>query len=633
MTILSNFPKESTDLKNHLDDNTKHLSSIEKEKINTMLTPADENTLFVVPGKNDYNIVEVIDDGVTAEFFLQDNLNMGTDNIVWGIGASARGRQCVSVPGTFFNIVEANGNIITLDKSINNYSFTGEIVLCSSIQSIPPKKLTILDVDEEGYNITVATEEDIAINYDYVVLIKSLANSAADANHAEGSKTIACANTGAHAEGAQTLATGVASHAENQFTEAKGNRSHAEGFHTKASATNQHVQGRYNTEDKQGVYADIIGNGISENSRSNAYTLDWQGNGWFAGDVTVGDQNIELLKNDLSNVNQEIFATKVAEASSSSNSKDVKTCRFVIGTSTNGWTEADCDYLCDGVDDQVEIQAAIDALPESGGEIIVLDGTYNITSSIILNKSNTALFGNGSATILKRMWQESKESSMIETHYDTVKVSISNLSFDGNRNSFSSTLNRSLYFRSNQGIVNNNAFYNGGYGLYIVHCNCRVINNIFLENSRGCYTDGSSTIIINGNTFIKNISYGLEDHSYRCVISSNSFSNNETGIDASGSSGYSIIIGNCLTHNNIGICIDVTRRNNMYKKSLVFGNYIVRGNGLPSDYSENQYTLYLKDRGQAEIDQNVFAYNMLWGKNYVNESTGTNNEFIGNKFE
>ena len=26
-----------------------------------------------------------------------------------------------------------------------------------------------------------------------------------------------------------------------------------------------------------------------------------------------------------------------------------KTARFVIGTSTAGWTAADCDYLCDGL--------------------------------------------------------------------------------------------------------------------------------------------------------------------------------------------------------------------------------------------------------------------------------------------
>lgn len=44
-----------------------------------------------------------------------------------------------------------------------------------------------------------------------------------------------------------------------------------------------------------------------------------------------------------------------------------RTCRYVVGTSTAGWTEADCDFLCDGTDDQEEINAAINAIPEHGG--------------------------------------------------------------------------------------------------------------------------------------------------------------------------------------------------------------------------------------------------------------------------
>lgn len=69
-----------------------------------------------------------------------------------------------------------------------------------------------------------------------------------------------------------------------------------------------------------------------------------------------------------------------------------RTCRFVIGTSTNGWTANDCDYLCDGIADEVEINQAIQALPSSGGFITILDGVYSITSSIILNK-NISIFG------------------------------------------------------------------------------------------------------------------------------------------------------------------------------------------------------------------------------------------------
>lgn len=90
-----------------------------------------------------------------------------------------------------------------------------------------------------------------------------------------------------------------------------------------------------------------------------------------------------------------------------------RTCRFVIGTSIAGWTEADCDYLCDGTADDVEINAAIQALPESGGEIRILDGIYQITETIVVNKPNVNIEGNGAATVLSARPQKSLSSQFI----------------------------------------------------------------------------------------------------------------------------------------------------------------------------------------------------------------------------
>ena len=38
-------------------------------------------------------------------------------------------------------------------------------------------------------------------------------------------------------------------------------------------------------KDKANIYAHIVGNGTSSTTRSNAHTLDWKGNAWFAGTV------------------------------------------------------------------------------------------------------------------------------------------------------------------------------------------------------------------------------------------------------------------------------------------------------------------------------------------------------------
>lgn len=105
-------------------------------------------------------------------------------------------------------------------------------------------------------------------------------------SHAEGYKTEA-SGSNSHVEGYRTLATGEASHAEGDHAAATGDASHAEGEETIAASDYQHVQGKYNVQDASDVYAHIVGNGIY-GEPSNAHTLDWNGNAWFAGDVYIG---------------------------------------------------------------------------------------------------------------------------------------------------------------------------------------------------------------------------------------------------------------------------------------------------------------------------------------------------------
>ena len=106
-------------------------------------------------------------------------------------------------------------------------------------------------------------------------------------SHAEGSAAQALGYA-SHSEGYLTKASAPNSHAEGSNTVASSYASHAEGEHTKASSNYQHVQGKYNIEDTDAAYADIIGNGKNDTERSNASTVDWQGNAWYAGNVYVG---------------------------------------------------------------------------------------------------------------------------------------------------------------------------------------------------------------------------------------------------------------------------------------------------------------------------------------------------------
>lgn len=102
--------------------------------------------------------------------------------------------------------------------------------------------------------------------------------------HAEGEDTTASGD-GSHAEGDATTASGVFSHAEGRGTVASGSDSHAGGRSTIANRAVQTVIGRNNVADTGGTsgidygnYVLIIGNGATENYRSNALTIDWNGN-------------------------------------------------------------------------------------------------------------------------------------------------------------------------------------------------------------------------------------------------------------------------------------------------------------------------------------------------------------------
>ena len=71
-----------------------------------------------------------------------------------------------------------------------------------------------------------------------------------------------------------------------------GNGSHVEGSGNEAQGFCAHAEGAYSINDSsvsagsKGAYAHKVGNGENFMNRSNAYTLDWQGNGTFAGTVS-----------------------------------------------------------------------------------------------------------------------------------------------------------------------------------------------------------------------------------------------------------------------------------------------------------------------------------------------------------
>lgn len=102
-------------------------------------------------------------------------------------------------------------------------------------------------------------------------------STAATYSVSHGYETIA-SGAQSHAEGFYSTSPGRGAHAEGNSCNASGGYSHAEGKYTIAYSESQHVEGKYNIPDIAGDYALIIGNGEAEYARSNALTVDWEGN-------------------------------------------------------------------------------------------------------------------------------------------------------------------------------------------------------------------------------------------------------------------------------------------------------------------------------------------------------------------
>lgn len=136
------------------------------------------------------------------------------------------------------------------------------------------------DAHAEGYHTTASGNHSHA---------EGMTNTAGSlATHAEGVlNTVNGAYS--HIEGGHNTITadGLYAHVEGQSNNASAGYTHVEGYGNIASKPYQHVGGKYNVEDpsstSSSTYVEIIGNGTATDARSNARTLDWNGNEWVAG--------------------------------------------------------------------------------------------------------------------------------------------------------------------------------------------------------------------------------------------------------------------------------------------------------------------------------------------------------------
>lgn len=240
-----------------------------------------------------------------------------------------------------------------------------------------------------------------------------------------------------------------------------------------------------------------------------------------------------------------------------------RTARFVVGTSTAGWTTDDCDYLCDGTDDQVEINAAISALPRDGGKVVILAGNYRLTGDIVV-KSNVTIEGEGSGTYIA--FVNGLDGNIVPAGVETAKVS--NVALQG------------LYIRSYESDSEGLVFYIKRInGLIIRGCNMHgmVLQNCNKGSVSGCTISGDA----NTDALAIKDSGGMAVAG--CYIDGN--------LELSGSTVHCAITGNVVDPSGGRLCTiaGTASRNAVVGNVSTSGDAEITGTGTDNVCANNVY--------------------------------------------
>lgn len=208
-------------------------------------------------------------------------------------------------------------------------------------------------------------------------------NASGNYSHAEG---IGCTASGdySHAEGNNTTASGNYSHAEGSSTTASGNHSHASGNNTIAKAVGQTAIGKYNVADSTGTYAFIIGNGSADNTRRNAFAIDWNGLIYVGNSATGVNVTNLVEKEQGKGLSTEDYTT--AEKNRLALLSELDTKAVTIDLNSQTWTESANGLFYTGNISVTNLYRALSAIITG---FSALKPTDNV--AVIANSDKTAI--------------------------------------------------------------------------------------------------------------------------------------------------------------------------------------------------------------------------------------------------
>jgi len=211
------------------------------------------------------------------------------------------------------------------------------------------------------------------------------------------------------------------------------------------------------------------------------------------------------------------------------------------------------DYECDGTDDHLTIQEAIDALPADGGRVLLLDGAFTCGGQIVI-PHDTTLTGVGKSTLINLDFVQ--DIGIVNKAADGWRITVANMRIDGKNKT-----NDLIEFQG---------------GIRCVFHNLELFNGVhdgieLAVNSRDC-------IIHNVHAYSSGTYHGIEidDGSYNntisnCVV----YGAPASGIVIDGTAHHNLITG-CISRDNTGygIRLNANTHDNVVVGNLTEGNTV-----------------------------------------------------------
>ncbi|MFC4305811.1 right-handed parallel beta-helix repeat-containing protein [Cohnella boryungensis] len=276
----------------------------------------------------------------------------------------------------------------------------------------------------------------------------------------------------------------------------------------------------------------------------------------------------------------------------------------VAANNSSAKSKTGADYVCSGFSDQTTINNAINTLPASGGKVLLMEGLYTVSGSILLN-SNVTLEGVGAATVIKLRNSHNANVNIIsnaDTTNGNRNILIRDLLIDGNKANQTSGTMLGIYLSiveyctveqtkitnlRNDGISISGSNYNtitgnacssnttAGITISSGNNNTIIGNTCISNTGNGIYIFIGNNNTITDNTCSSNTANGINASDGNNTITGNTCSSNNNGITSVGNN--NTITGNaCSSNTTAGITIS----GGMY--SNIQGNTVRKGTASPT---------------------------------------------------